>query len=264
MSVLESLKSASPKTVRESIRSKQFTGDTAGLCGGYLQGNLAILPANLATDFLRFCQRNPKPCPLVGVSETGDPYLPTLGQDIDIRTDVPLYKVFRDGVLIEQVSEILDIWQDDLVTFVLGCSFSFEDALLNHGIPVRHIEQDKTVPMYITDIPTVPAGPFEGNYVVSMRPLSVKDAIRAVEITQQFPFAHGSPIHFGDPLAIGITDISNPDFGDTVTIKDNEIPVFWACGVTPQMALQHAKPTICITHAPGHMLITDLKGQSMT
>ena len=260
MSIREKLQHAAPRVVREAIRSKKFSGDTAGLAGGFLQGNLAILPASLATDFLRFCQRNPKPCPLVGVSETGDPFLPTLGEDIDIRTDVPQYKVFREGEFVLQVSDIGDIWQDDFVTFVLGCSFSFEKALLQNGIPVRHIENNSTVPMYRTSIPTVSAGPFTGEYVVSMRPLSVSNTIRAIEITQQFPKAHGAPVHFGDPQVIGISDINKPDFGDPVSIANDEIPVFWACGVTPQIALQHARPAISITHAPGHMLITDLKG----
>ena len=260
MSSPEDLKQASPRGVRNAIRSNAFAGDTAGLAAGYLQANLAILPASYATDFLRFCQRNPKPCPLVGVSETGDPYLPTLGEDIDIRTDVPQYKVFEDGVLVDQVNDIRSLWRDDLVTFALGCSFSFEEALLQAGIPVRHIEENKTVPMYRTNIPTASAGPFKGEAVVTMRPLSVTDTIRAVEVTHRFPKAHGTPVHFGDPEAIGITNLAQPDFGDPVAIEDDEIPVFWACGVTPQVAISHAKPTFCITHAPGHMLITDIRG----
>lgn len=260
MALRETLRTASPKDIRDAIRSKKFTGDTAGLGGGYLQGNLAILPAEYATDFLRFCQRNPKPCPLVGVSETGDPLLPTLGDDVDIRTDIPQYKIFRDGNLIEQVSDIADLWRDDFVTFVLGCSFSFEDALMNEGIAIRHIDQNKTVPMYRTNIQTVKAGPFRGEIVVSMRSLSITNAIRAIEITSRFPQAHGTPIHFGDPTTIGIKDIHSPDFGDPTEIKEGEVPVFWACGVTPQVAIKNAKPSICITHAPGHMLITDIRG----
>jgi len=260
MELREQLRTVSPKEVRAAIRNRSFTGDTAGLGGGYIQGNLAILPAEYATDFLRFCQRNPKPCPLVGVSETGDPILHTLGDDVDIRTDVPQYKIFKNGQLIEQVEDITAHWRDDFVTFVLGCSFSFEEALMQDGIPVRHIEQNKTVPMYRTNIQTVKAGPFSGECVVSMRALSVQDAIRAVEITSRFPEAHGTPIHFGDPAAIGIEDVNKPDFGDPTEIKEGEVPVFWACGVTPQVAIQNAKPSICITHAPGHMLITDIRG----
>lgn len=260
MALREDLRSASPKDIRNAIRNQSFTGDTAGLGGGYLQGNLAILPAEYATDFLRFCQRNPKPCPLVGVSETGDPILATLGDDVDIRTDVPQYKIFENGTLIKQVTDITDLWRDDFVTFVLGCSFSFEDALMAEGIAIRHIDQNKTVPMYRTNIQTVKAGPFSGEIVVSMRSLSVENAIRAIEITSRFPQAHGTPIHFGEPRTIGINDITKPEFGDPTEIKKGEVPVFWACGVTPQVAIQNAKPSICITHAPGHMLITDIRG----
>ena len=190
--------------------------------------------------------------------DTGDPYLPTLGQDIDIRTDVPKYKVFRDGDYQELVTDITDIWQDDFVTFVLGCSFSFEEALIEDGIEIRHITKGSTVPMFRSNIQSVPAGPFTGEYVVSMRPMKAKDAIRAIEITSRFPEAHGTPVHLGDPRQIGIQDISTPDFGDPITIESDEIPVFWACGVTPQVAISNAKPSICITHAPGYMLITDI------
>ncbi|MEH6405493.1 MAG: putative hydro-lyase [Sneathiella sp.] len=260
MTSREILRTASPKDVRHAIRGNHFTGNTAGLGGGYLQGNLAILPAEYAMDFLRFCQRNPKPCPLVGVSETGDPLLPTLGDDVDIRTDIPQYKIFKGGNLIQQVNDIKDLWRDDFVTFVIGCSFSFEEALINEGIAIRHIDQNKTVPMYRTNIQTVKAGPFSGEIVVSMRSLSITNAIRAIEITSRFPQAHGTPIHFGDPKTIGINDIQKPDFGDPTDIKEDEVPVFWACGVTPQIAIRNAKPSICITHAPGHMLITDIRG----
>ncbi len=260
MTSREKLREAAPKVVRNAIRNNQYMGDTSGLSGGYLQGNLAILPSELATDFLRFCQRNPKPCPLIGVSDAGDPFLPALGHDIDIRTDIPQYKVFKNGELVDHVSHITDLWQEDFVTFILGCSFSFEEALMAEGIPVRHIEKNKTVPMYRTNIQTVEAGPFSGEIVATLRPLSVENAIRAVEITSRFPQAHGTPIHFGDPLAIGITDINNPEFGEPPDINEGEVPVFWACGVTPQIAIQNAKPSICITHAPGRMLITDILG----
>lgn len=255
---------ASPRDIRKAIRCEGFKGATSGLGGSHLQGNVVILPQEYATDFLRFCQRNPKPCPLVGVSETGDPILHTLGDDVDIRTDVPGYKIFRHGELIEQIPDITRLWQDDFVSFVLGCSFTFEDALMNDGIPVRHIEQNKTVPMYRTSIPTVEAGPFSGELVVSMRAMTVRDAIRAIEITSRFPTAHGTPIHFGDPQAIGIEDITRPDFGEPTDIHDGEVPVFWACGVTPQVAVQNAKPSLCITHAPGQMLITDIPGNSVS
>ena len=260
MALTEKLRQSSPREIRLAIRSGDFQKGTAGLGGGYIQGNVAILPADLATDFLRFCQRNPKPCPLVGVSETGDPFLPTLGENVDIRTDVPRYKIFHKGEFVDQVTDIKKLWRDDFVTFVLGCSFSFEDALMAEGIQIHHIRENKTVSMYRTNLPTIAAGPFSGEVVVSMRALTVTDAIRAIEITNRFPQAHGSPVHFGKPEAIGIEDISKPDFGDPTDIKEGEVPVFWACGVTPQVAISNAKPPICITHAPGHMLITDIRG----
>jgi len=254
----EVLRTRTVQEVREAIRSGVYIGHTAGICSGYLQGNLAVLQAELAVDFFRFCQRNPKPCPLVGVSDTGDPKLRTLGADIDVRSDVPMYNVYRDGELAEQRPDITDLWQDDLVAFIIGCSFSFEEALTHEGIRLRHIDENKTVPMYRTSIATVPAGPFGGPMVVSMRPMKVADVIRACEITARFPHAHGAPVHFGDPAAIGITDVGRPDYGEAVTVHDDEVPVFWACGVTPQAALRQAKPALCITHAPGRMLITDL------
>jgi uncharacterized protein YcsI (UPF0317 family) len=243
---------------RMRIRAGRYSGQTAGLAPGYLQGNLAILPGDLALDFARYCQRNPKPCPLVGVSDSGNPMLTTLGADIDIRTDVPRYNVYRDGELADQPSDVIDLWRGDFVAFILGCSFSFEQALLDNGVPLRHIETGATVAMYITNIATAPAGPFEGPMVVSMRPLRPADAIRAVEVTSRFPAAHGVPIHLGDPGEIGIGDLNRPDWGDVPDIRDGEMPVFWACGVTPQVAIRAARPSVCITHKPGSMLITDL------
>ncbi|MCG8695124.1 MAG: putative hydro-lyase, partial [Minwuiales bacterium] len=231
---------------------------TAGMAPGYLQGNIVILPADLALDFARYCQRNPKPCPLVGVSETGDPALPTLGADIDMRTDLSGYNVYRGGELADTVGDIRDLWRDEFVTFVLGCSFSFEAALVAEGVPLRHLETGTTVSMYRTSIETVPAGPFHGEMVVSMRPLKPADAIKAVEITARFPETHGTPVHLGDPAMIGIDDIARPDWGDPTEFEDGEIPVFWACGVTPQVAVRQARPPICITHRPGSMLITDI------
>ncbi len=246
-----------PGAARRLIRSGAYAGQTAGMAMGYLQGNIVILPAAFALAFAAFCHRNPKPCPLVAMSDPGEPRLPALGADIDIRCDVPRYNVYRDGELAEQVTDLHGLWRDDLVTFVLGCSFSFEEALLEAGIPVRHIERNETVAMYRTGIATVPAGPFGGGMVVSMRPLTPPDAIRAIEITSRFPAAHGAPVHLGDPAAIGITCLDRPDWGDPPEIRPGEIPVFWACGVTPQAAVQAARPPICITHCPGSMLITD-------
>jgi len=243
---------------RAAIRAGLHAGPTAGLAPGHVQGNLVILPQDWANEFLRFCQANPKPCPLLAVSEVGDPMLPTLGADIDIRTDVPRYRVYRDGELAAEPTEIAALWRDDFVTFVIGCSFSFEEALLAAGVPVRHIQMNRNVPMYRTSLPCVPAGRFRGDLVVSMRPLAPADAIRAVQITSRFPSVHGAPVHLGAPERIGIADIDRPDYGDAVEIGDGELPVFWACGVTPQVAIRNARPPIAITHSPGTMLITDL------
>ena len=243
---------------RSAIRSGHWTGHTSGLAEGHVQGNVVILPELLANDFLRYCQRNPKPCPLLAVSEPGEALLSSLGADIDIRTDVPCYRVWRDGVLVDQPTDIRNLWRSDLVTFVIGCSFSFEEALLEAGIPLRHITQKRNVAMYRSNMPTSPAGVFNGPMVVSMRPLKALDAIRAIQITSRFPNVHGAPVHIGNPALIGIADLAAPDYGDAVDVLPDEIPVFWACGVTPQAAITQACPEFCITHAPGAMLITDL------
>ena len=243
---------------RLDARAGRLTGPTANLAPGNVQANLAILPRDLAADFLRFCQRNPKPCPVLAVSEPGDPSLPDLGVDIDIRSDIPRYRVWHDGELVAEPTNVRDIWRDDLVSFLIGCSFSFEEAMLDNGLPVRHIEQGCNVPMYRTNIPTRAAGPFAGPLVVSMRPMNAADAIRAVQVTSRFPSVHGAPVHLGDPALIGIQDIHRPDYGDPVEIKPGEMPVFWACGVTPQSVVAATRPPFCITHAPGHMLVTDL------
>ena len=260
MSKASSIEKTVSKSVqaRAAIRSGEWTGHTSGLAEGHVQGNLVILPELLANDFLRYCQRNPKPCPLLAVSEPGEAMLPSLGADIDIRTDVPRYRVWRDGVLSDQPTDISNLWRSDLVTFVIGCSFSFEEVLLEAGIPLRHIAQKCNVAMYRSNMATSPAGVFNGPMVVSMRPLKAIDAIRAIQITSRFPNVHGAPVHFGDPALIGIADLAKPDYGDAVDVMPDEIPVFWACGVTPQAAITQARPEFCITHAPGAMLITDL------
>ena len=244
--------------LRQSIRSGQWSGHTSGLAAGRVQANLCILPADLATDFLLFCQRNPKPCPLLAVSEPGDFTVKALGQTIDLRTDLPRYRVWKDGHLHSEPTSLVDLWRSDLVSFVIGCSFSFEEALIENGIALRHVSMQKNVAMYRTNIPTVSAGPFSGPMVVSMRPLKASDAIRAVQITSRYPNVHGAPVHIGDPSQIGIRDLNTPDYGDAIPIEPNEIPVFWACGVTPQAVVAASKPSFCITHAPGAMLITDL------
>lgn len=243
---------------RRAIRSGAWMGHTSGMAEGYVQGNVVILPKALAYDFLRYCQRNPKACPLLCVAESGQVELPELAADLDIRTDVPRYRVWKHGELIEEPTDIRALWREDLVTFVIGCSFSFEQALIEAGVPVRHIEQGCNVPMYRTNIATIDAGPFGGPLVVSMRPMRAAEAIRAVQVTSRFPNVHGAPVHLGDPGLIGICDLASPDYGDAVDLHANEIPVFWACGVTPQAAIQRAQPEFCITHAPGAMLITDL------
>jgi uncharacterized protein YcsI (UPF0317 family) len=244
---------------RLRMRGGAFTGPTAGLAAGNVQANLAILPLALAHDFLRFAQANPKPCPVLAVSEPGSPALPVLGAELDIRTDVPRYRVWRGGELVDEPTDLMAVWRDDLVTFAIGCSFSFEEALIEDGIEVRHIARGCNVPMYRTNIPTVPAGPFHGPLVVSMRPLRPADAIRAVQITARYPAVHGAPVHIGLPEAIGIADLARPDYGDPVPVGADELPVFWACGVTPQAVIAEVKPEFCITHAPGCMLITDLR-----
>ena len=231
---------------------------TTGMAMGYIQGSPVIIPGDLALDFATFCQRNQKPCPLIAMSNRGDPTLPTLGEDIDVRTDIGGYRIWRHGELVEEVTEITHLWRDDFVAFVIGCSYSFEDALVRDGIELRHHTQEVCVPMYLTNIPVVKSGPFEGTMGVSMRPMSAKDAIRAIEITSRFPMTHGTPVHIGDPKQIGIEDLDKPTVGDPVEVREGEIPVFWACGITPQYSLLQARPEIAITHKPGCLLIGDL------
>jgi len=252
----DSVPSNAGQAARLSVRSGQHRGPTAGLAPGFVQGNLAILPQALAADFLQFCRLNPKPCPLIGTSTPGDPAVPELGA-IDIRTDLPRYRVWRNGELVAEPEDITEFWRDDLVSFVIGCSFSFEEALMAEGIELRHITRGCNVPMYRTSIATQAAGPFHGPTVVSMRPLKPADAIRAVQITTRFPSVHGAPVHIGKPELIGIKDVMKPDYGDAVEVRADELPVFWACGVTPQSVIATVKPEFCITHYPGSMLVTD-------
>ena len=228
-----------------------------------MQCNLVILPAADAADFLKFCEANPKPCPLIAMSEPGESSIAKLGADLDIRTDIPSYKVFENGVVTSEVNDISALWRDDLVAFLLGCSFSFEEALIADGLEVRNVTEAVNVPMYITNIDCTPAGPFSGKMVVSMRPFAPTEALRAAEICARFPSVHGEPIHYANPQDIGIADINQPDYGDAVTIKDGEHPLFWACGVTPQVALEAAKLPFCITHSPGCMLVTDMKNSDL-
>ncbi|MDE2361587.1 MAG: putative hydro-lyase [Hyphomicrobiales bacterium] len=252
---------ADGQAVRLACRAGRISGTTAGLAPGYVQGNLVILPKDDATDFLRFAQANPKPCPIIGVSDPGDPHIPALGLDLDIRTDLPGYRIWRNGECVAETGDVGAYWRDDLVSFVIGCSYSFEEALVEDGIEIRHITENKKVPMFRTSIATKPAGRFHGPLVVSMRPLKPADAIRAVQITSRYPAVHGAPVHIGLPAQIGVADVRRPDYGDAVTVNDDELPVFWACGVTPQAALVASKPEFAITHSPGSMLVTDLKNR---
>ncbi len=254
---------ADPREVRQQIREGKWRRPTAGLAPGFVQTNLVILPRDLAFDFLLIAQRNPKPCPVIEVTDVGSPEPKVSAPGADLRTDVPRYRIYREGSLAGEVTDLLSVWHEDLVAFLLGCSFTFESALLMAGIPVRHIEEDRNVPMFISSIPCVPAGVFHGPLVVTMRPIPAKLVSRAVQITGRYPGVHGSPVHIGDPAHIGIRDLGKPDFGDAVTIRPGEVPVYWACGVTPQAVAMQAKPPLMLTHAPGYMFITDLRNEEL-
>jgi uncharacterized protein YcsI (UPF0317 family) len=245
-------------SARAAIRRGECTGPTAGLAPGYTQANLMMLPEADAFDFLRFCVRNPKPCPVLEVTDPGSPEPAATAPGADLRTDVPRYRVYRDGEPDGEPTDVREVWRDDLVAFLIGCSFTFERALLAEGVPIRHIEQGVNVPMYRTSRDCHPAGRFKGPLVVSMRPMRPEQAIRATQITSRYPTVHGAPVHVGDPEALGIADLATPDYGDTVQIRSDEIPVFWACGVTPQAVAAASRPELMITHAPGHMFVTDL------
>lgn len=249
----------SPSKIRSMIRKGEITSPTAGMCGGYAQANLVILPKELAYDFLLFAQRNPKACPILEVMDAGERAIKYMAKDADIATDIPKYRVYEYGELTGEYTDVAKFWKPDFVSFLIGCSFSFEEELLEANITVRHIEENCNVPMYLTNITCEKAGIFSGNMVVSMRPIPHKDVVKAVSVTAAMPRVHGAPVQIGCPETIGIKDINKPDFGDMVTIKEGEVPVFWPCGVTPQAALMASKPAFAITHAPGHMFITDVK-----
>ena len=244
--------------MRRLIRTGGSDGHTSGKASGHVQGNVAIVPSALAADFEAYCRLNDQACPLLAVSQPGDPHLPTLGADLDIRTDLPRYRIYRDGALAGTCTDITGLWQDDFVTFVIGCSFTFERALIAAGIPLRHVTEGRNVAMYRTNVSTVPAGPFGGPLVVSMRPVRAEDTARAADVTGRFPDMHGRPVHIGTPAALGIADLSRPDYGDPVAVLPGEVPMFWACGVTSQAALEGARVPLFLSHAPGCMLITDL------
>ncbi|WP_283616019.1 putative hydro-lyase [Mycolicibacterium poriferae] len=247
----------SPVQARTRFRAG-LSVPTAGWSAGYAQANLIAVPRDYAYELLLFAQRNPKACPVLDVFEPGNHSGPML-PDGDIRTDVPAYRVYVDGELVAEPSDVVEFWTDDLVAFAIGCSFTFEAALQDSGVPVRHIEQGRNVPMYRTNRMCRPAGRMSGPLVVSMRPVAPEQVADAVRITSRYPSVHGAPVHVGDPAALGIADLAAPDFGDPVDIQPAEIPVFWACGVTPQAAVMQTRPPLAIGHAPGHMLITDLR-----
>lgn len=248
---------SSPIAVRDACRAGTLTEHTSGLAYGYVQANLVIVPADDAADFQRFCELNPKPCPLLEMTAPGDPVPRRMAPDADLRTDLPRYRTWRNGVLADEPADIRALWRDDLVSFLIGCSFTFEAAMLRAGLPVRHIEERRNVPMYRTNVDCRPAGPFRGPLVVSMRPMTTDQSEEAACVTARFPSVHGAPVQIGDPERLGIADLNRPDFGDPVTIHAGEVPVFWACGVTPQCALMQAALPLAITHAPGCMFVTD-------
>lgn len=252
-----------PQEVKKLIREGKIDFQTSGMCAGYAQANLCILPKDYAFDFLLFCMRNPKPCPILEVGDVGSREFKTMASEGDVCTDFPKYRIWKNGVLEKEVTDISEYWQDDFVYFLIGCSFSFESEMLEADIPVRHIEENVNVPMFNTNIELASAGAFHGNMVVSMRPIPNDLVVKAVEVTAAMPKVHGAPIQIGNPEAIGILDVNNPDYGDSVTINDGEVPVFWPCGVTPQNAVMQTKPPIAITHAPGHMFITDVKNVAL-
>jgi uncharacterized protein YcsI (UPF0317 family) len=247
-----------PAEVRAAIRAGTFDGPTAALAPGFTQANLVVLPETDAFDFLRFCVANPRPCPVLEVCDPGDPEPRNFAPGADLRTDLPRYRIHRDGEVTDEVTDVRDIWREDLVAFLIGCSFTFERALLAAELPVRHIEQGVNVPMYRTAVACRPAGRFEGPLVVSMRPMTPQQAIRATQITGRYTAVHGAPVHIGDPDALGIADLASPQYGDAVEIRDGEVPVFWACGVTPQAVAAASRPELMITPAPGHMFVTDV------
>ena len=243
--------------VRSRIRSGEHDGTTGGLARRHVQTNLVILPEDYAFDFLKFCVRNPKPCPVLEVTDVGSPVPLSMAPEADLRTDVPRYRVYENGDLVDEPTDIRSYWRDDLVSFLIGCSFTFERALLDAGLYLAHLDQGRNVPMYVTGRECVPSGVFTGPMVVSMRPYRADEVPLAVAISGRYPTMHGAPVHVGDPDSLGVKDLNEPEFGEPVEIAEDQVPVFWACGVTPQAVAMKARPALMITHSPGHMFITD-------
>ena len=258
MNLVERTEPMTPAEARARMRRGEWTGVTAGIAPGFAQANLVILPRDLAYDFLLFCTRNPKPCPLLDVTDAGSPVPRFAAPDADLRTDLPRYRVYRHGELVDEPEAIASYWTDDLVAFLIGCSFTFEHGLRDAGVPLRHLECGCNVPMFRTNVACRPAGAFHGPLVVSMRPIPAALVAKAVQISGRYPAVHGAPVHVGAPGALGVADLARPDWGDPAPLRDDDVPVFWACGVTPQAALAAARVPFAITHAPGHMFITDV------
>ena len=257
------LAGGNPEAAWEACRTGAWDSPTAGICEEYVQANLVVLPWAEAFDFLRFCGRNPKPCPLIEVTDPGDPEPRLTAAGADLRTDLPRYRVYRGGELAEERQDVRDLWREDSVAFLIGCSFSFEHALLSAGVPLRHIEEGTNVPMYRTNVACTPAGEFSGPLVVSMRPIPAELVPLATTVTARVPQVHGAPVHIGAPKALGIGDLEDPDYGEPLEVREGELPVFWACGVTPQAVAVEAAPEVMITHSPGHMFVTRMTHEEL-
>ena len=245
------------REVRARIRENEYAGPTGGLAAGFTQANLVMLPGEHAFDFLKFCVRNPKPCPVLEVTEAGSPEPVVTAPGADLRTDIPKYRVYEHGEIVEEPKDLMHRWQEDLVAFLIGCSFTFEEALLAAGLRIAHVDQGRNVPMYVTGKECVPSGPFAGPMVVSMRPYRAEELPLVVSASGRYPAMHGAPVQVGDPDSLGVRDLGDPEFGEAVEIEEDQLPVFWACGVTPQAVAMKARLPLVITHSPGHMFITD-------
>lgn len=258
LETLRHVDTTAARTARERYRAGAVE-PTSGVAPGFTQANMIVLPRDWAFDFLLYAQRNPKACPVLDVSDPGS-HETVLAKGADLRRDVPLYRIWRDGKLAEEVTDATAAWAEhpDLVSFLIGCSFTFETPMMEAGIDIRHITDKSNVPMYLTNRACRPAGRLHGNLVVSMRPIQASRVADAATISGRFPAVHGAPVHVGAPEELGIADLGKPEFGDAVRIEPGEVPVFWACGVTPQAAVMASKVPFAITHAPGHMFITDI------
>jgi uncharacterized protein YcsI (UPF0317 family) len=263
MTALEHPAILTPSQAREVFRTGEVPATTSGWCRGYVQANLLAVPREMAFDALLFALRNPSACPLLEVTDPGDPHAHEIA-DADLRTDLPAYRIYEHGRLVAEVPDVTGYWRADLVAFLIGCSFTFEAALATEGVPLRHVEQGRNVPMYTTARACRPAGRLAGPLVVSMRPIPEALVPVAVAVTERHPAAHGAPVHVGDPAELGIAELSRPDFGDPVDLEPGDVPVFWACGVTPQAVVMASAPPFAITHSPGRMLIADRTDENLT